>query len=55
MFGELTQSDIVTERTFWIGVYPGLTSLMLEYAAHSILEFLADPSIAAPAQQVSVS
>ena len=55
VFGDLTQSDIVTERTFWIGLYPGLTSQMLEYAAHSVLEFLSDPSVAAPAQQVSVS
>jgi CDP-4-dehydro-6-deoxyglucose reductase, E1 len=55
VFGDLTQSDIVTERTFWIGVYPGLTNAMLEYAAHSILEFLADPSLASPAQRVTVS
>lgn len=53
--GELTNSNIVTDRTFWIGVYPGLTSEMLAYTAHSILEFLDDPSPAAPAQRVSVS
>jgi CDP-6-deoxy-D-xylo-4-hexulose-3-dehydrase len=53
--GDLSQSDIVTERTFWIGVYPGLTDEMLEYAAHSVLEFLADPSLAIPGKPVSVS
>ncbi len=53
--GDLSQSDIVTERTFWIGVYPGLTDEMLQYAAHSVLEFLADPSLAIPGKPVSVS
>ena len=44
--GGLANSDIVTARTFWIGVYPGLTKEMLEFAASSILEFLADPAVA---------
>lgn len=44
--GGLANSDIVTDRTFWIGVYPGLTNEMLEFAASSILEFLADPAVA---------
>jgi CDP-6-deoxy-D-xylo-4-hexulose-3-dehydrase len=34
-------------RTFWVGVYPGLTAEMLDYVAHSIREFVADPSVAA--------
>ncbi len=29
--GELTNTDFVTERVFWIGVYPGLTDEMLQY------------------------
>jgi CDP-6-deoxy-D-xylo-4-hexulose-3-dehydrase len=29
--GDLENSNIVTERTFWIGVWPGLTIEMLEY------------------------
>ena len=37
--GDLTNSDIVTEHTFWIGVYPALTNEMLDYAAASIREF----------------
>jgi NDP-hexose-3,4-dehydratase len=39
--GELTNSDIVTEHTFWIGVYPALTDEMLDYVAASIKEFVA--------------
>jgi CDP-6-deoxy-D-xylo-4-hexulose-3-dehydrase len=37
--GELTNSDIITERTFWIGVYPGITTEMIDYVAESIHEF----------------
>lgn len=38
--GELTNTDIVMRRTFWIGVYPGLTAPMLDYAAESIIDFV---------------
>jgi CDP-4-dehydro-6-deoxyglucose reductase, E1 len=38
--GDLTNTDIVMNRTFWVGVYPGLTSQMLDYVAHSIREAL---------------
>ncbi|MEV4754137.1 lipopolysaccharide biosynthesis protein RfbH [Micromonospora sp. NPDC049559] len=38
--GPLTNSDIVTERTFWLGVYPGLTTEMVDYVARSIREFM---------------
>ncbi|MYW65831.1 lipopolysaccharide biosynthesis protein RfbH [Streptomyces sp. SID8379] len=37
--GPLTNSDIVTERTFWIGVHPNLTQEMTTYMADSIREF----------------
>jgi CDP-6-deoxy-D-xylo-4-hexulose-3-dehydrase len=40
--GELTNSDIITERTFWIGVYPGITGEMIEYMISSILEFASE-------------
>lgn len=33
--GNLPNSDIVMERVFWIGVYPGLTSSMLDYMVES--------------------
>ncbi|MEX3959337.1 lipopolysaccharide biosynthesis protein RfbH [Trinickia sp. EG282A] len=36
----LSRTDIVMHRTFWIGVYPGLTEEMLDYAAHAIEQFL---------------
>jgi CDP-6-deoxy-D-xylo-4-hexulose-3-dehydrase len=37
--GTLENTDRVMERTFWIGVYPGLTTAMLDYAADKIIEF----------------
>ncbi|WP_340686942.1 lipopolysaccharide biosynthesis protein RfbH [Amycolatopsis coloradensis] len=37
--GELTNSDIITERSFWVGVYPGLTAEMIDYIAASIRSF----------------
>ncbi|MGW6055049.1 lipopolysaccharide biosynthesis protein RfbH [Streptomyces sp. NPDC055189] len=39
--GELTNSDIITDHTFWIGVYPALTTEMLDYMTSSIKEFVA--------------
>ena len=42
--GDLTNTDIVMRRTFWVGVYPGLTEPMLDYIAHSITEFVENPS-----------
>ena len=39
--GELTNSDIITEQTFWVGVYPALTDEMIDYVGTSILEFVA--------------
>ena len=38
--GDLTNTDIVMRRTFWVGVYPGLTEPMLDYIADSITEFV---------------
>jgi NDP-hexose-3,4-dehydratase len=37
--GELTNSDIITSQTFWLGVYPGLTAEMLDYVVASIRQF----------------
>ncbi|MCI3275038.1 lipopolysaccharide biosynthesis protein RfbH [Streptomyces cylindrosporus] len=39
--GDLTNSDITTEQTFWIGVYPGITPEMTDYMIASIREFVA--------------
>jgi CDP-6-deoxy-D-xylo-4-hexulose-3-dehydrase len=38
--GELKNTDIVMRRTFWVGVFPGLTEPMLDYVADSIIEFV---------------
>ncbi|HEY0636230.1 MAG TPA: lipopolysaccharide biosynthesis protein RfbH [Pseudonocardiaceae bacterium] len=39
--GELTNSDIITEHTFHVGVYPGLTDEMIDYVVASTKEFVA--------------
>lgn len=38
--GNLKNTDIVMNRSFWVGVYPGLTEPMLQYVADSIKEFM---------------
>ncbi|MFD3945999.1 lipopolysaccharide biosynthesis protein RfbH [Streptomyces sp. NPDC058579] len=38
--GDLVNSDIVTENTFWIGVYPGLSEPMLDYVIATVKEFV---------------
>jgi CDP-6-deoxy-D-xylo-4-hexulose-3-dehydrase len=38
--GDLANSDIAAERTFWIGVYPALTEEMLVYVSDSIHAFV---------------
>jgi dTDP-4-dehydro-2,6-dideoxy-D-glucose 3-dehydratase len=37
--GTLTNSDIITEHTFWVGVYPALTDEMLDYVISSVKEY----------------
>ncbi|MDD5760892.1 MAG: lipopolysaccharide biosynthesis protein RfbH [bacterium] len=39
MVGELGNTDLVMNRSFWIGVYPGLTPEMTDYMVRSIREF----------------
>ena len=36
--GELKNTDTVMERTFWIGVYPGMSDRMLDYMAKTVIE-----------------
>jgi NDP-hexose-3,4-dehydratase len=40
--GSLANSDVVTERTCWIGVFPGITDEMIDYMAATVREFAAD-------------
>jgi CDP-6-deoxy-D-xylo-4-hexulose-3-dehydrase len=36
VFGELINTDIIMNQTFWIGVWPGLTTQMLEYVVETL-------------------
>jgi CDP-6-deoxy-D-xylo-4-hexulose-3-dehydrase len=38
--GNLTNADIITDCTFWIGVYPGLTQEMIQFVVDTISEFI---------------
>ena len=38
--GSLKNTDIVMLRSFWVGVYPGLTMQMLDYVIESISDFM---------------
>ena len=38
--GDLTNTDVVMTRSFWVGVYPGLTQQMLDYIIESISSFM---------------
>jgi CDP-6-deoxy-D-xylo-4-hexulose-3-dehydrase len=38
--GDLTNTDLVMTRSFWVGVYPGLTTQMLDYVIESISDFM---------------
>jgi len=40
VIGGLKNSDLVMTNTFWLGVYPGLTSEMLEFVSDVIHEFV---------------
>jgi CDP-6-deoxy-D-xylo-4-hexulose-3-dehydrase len=38
--GSLANSDVITARTFWIGVFPGLTDEMIDYVIGTIRDFV---------------
>jgi CDP-6-deoxy-D-xylo-4-hexulose-3-dehydrase len=38
--GDLKNTDIIMKRSFWVGVYPGLTKEMLDYVIESISDFM---------------
>ena len=37
--GELTNTDVVMNQTFWLGVWPGLTTQQLDYVVDKLEEF----------------
>jgi CDP-4-dehydro-6-deoxyglucose reductase, E1 len=44
--GDLRNSDLVMNNTFWIGVYPGLTDEMVDYVLATVSRFVERPVIA---------
>jgi CDP-6-deoxy-D-xylo-4-hexulose-3-dehydrase len=38
--GDLKNSDVITEHTFWVGVYPGLTTPMIDYVIQCIQDYV---------------
>jgi len=44
LVGDLTETNVIMNRSFWIGTFPGLTVPMLDYVADSILEFIDNPA-----------
>src|SRR5689334_22979796 len=38
--GELANTDIVMQGTFWLGVYPGITDTMVDYVVDTVRQFL---------------
>ena len=38
--GDLKNADVITESTFWVGVYPGLTAEIIDYIVETIHEFV---------------
>ncbi|MBA7549742.1 dTDP-4-dehydro-2,6-dideoxy-D-glucose 3-dehydratase [subsurface metagenome] len=39
IYGNLKNTDFIMNNTFWLGVYPGLSSEMIEYIINKIEEF----------------
>jgi CDP-6-deoxy-D-xylo-4-hexulose-3-dehydrase len=40
--GDLHNTDIVMERSFWIGVYPGISDRMIDYVVETLADFVRD-------------
>jgi len=41
IIGDLKNTDLIMNRTFWVGVYPGMTGKMLNYMLKTIRDFCA--------------
>lgn len=40
IIGNLDNTDIITEKSLWLGVYPGLTDEMIDYMINTIKEYI---------------
>ena len=38
--GDLENTDIIMNQTFWLGVYPGMTCEMLDFMITTIQDFI---------------
>jgi len=43
--GELKNTDFVMNQVFWIGVFPGLTTEMLDFMAKTAIEFVESANV----------
>jgi CDP-6-deoxy-D-xylo-4-hexulose-3-dehydrase len=43
VFGKLENTDFIMNKTFWIGVYPGLTESMINYVLDMFANFMKSP------------
>ncbi|GHU53614.1 lipopolysaccharide biosynthesis protein RfbH [Clostridia bacterium] len=44
VIGTLENTDIIMNNSFWLGVYPGMTEVMLKFMADTIIQFIVDKS-----------
>ncbi len=45
--GDLTNADIVVDRTFWIGVFQGLSAQHIDYMVDAVAGFCRDRALKA--------
>jgi CDP-6-deoxy-D-xylo-4-hexulose-3-dehydrase len=43
--GNLENADRIMRKSFWLGVYPGLSQPMLEYVAENVLSFVSEKGL----------
>ena len=43
--GDLRNTDLIMNQTFWVGVYPGMTAEMIGFIIHSIRDFVQKPRV----------
>lgn len=53
--GDLTQTDVVMNRTFWIGVYPALDRARLDYVVEKLGQFFRETAISVRPAECGVS